>query len=56
MKTALLVAVLGVLALPVLVFIGFALGPILLVLLLIVACVAPFLLVLGAVSRHAGRQ
>jgi hypothetical protein len=56
MKTALLVAVVAVLALPVLLFIGFALGPILLVLLLIVACAAPFLLVLGAMSRHAGRH
>ena len=37
-------------------FIGFALGLILLVLLLIVACAAPFLLVLGAISHHAGRH
>jgi hypothetical protein len=56
MKTALLVAVLSVLALPVLLFIGIALGPILLVLLLIVACAAPCLLVLSAMSHHAGRQ
>jgi hypothetical protein len=56
MKTALLAAVLAVLALPVLLFIGIAVGPILLVLLLIVACAAPFLLVLGAVSLHAGRH
>ncbi len=56
MKTALLVAVLAVLALPVLFFIGIALGPILLVLLLIVACAAPFVLVLGAMSHHADRH
>ena len=59
MKTAMLIAlgaVLAVLALPVLLFIGFALGPTLLVLLLIVACAAPFLLVLGAISHHAGRH
>ncbi|HEX5922925.1 MAG TPA: hypothetical protein VFY45_03780 [Baekduia sp.] len=56
MKTALLVAVLVVLALPVLLVIGLALGPTLLVLLLIVACAAPFLLVLGAMSHHAGRH
>ena len=56
MKTVLLVAVVAVLALPVLLFIGFALGPILLVLLLIGACAAPFLLVLGAMSHHADRH
>jgi hypothetical protein len=59
MKTAMVVvsvAVLAVLALPVLLFVGFALGPILLVLLLIVACAAPFLLVLGAMSHRAGRH
>lgn len=59
MKTAMLVvlgAVLAILALPVLLFIGFALGPTLLVLLLIVACAAPFLLVLGAISHYAGRH
>ena len=59
MKTAMwvvLVAVLAVLALPVLLFIGFAVGPTLLVLLLIVACAAPFLLVLGAMSHNAGRH
>jgi hypothetical protein len=56
MKTALLVAVLAVLALPVLLFIGIALGPILLVLLLIVACAAPFVLALGAMSHHADRH
>ena len=59
MKTAMLVvlvAVLAVLALPVVLFIGVALGPTLLVLLLIVACAAPFLLVLGAMSHHAGRH
>ena len=59
MKTAMwvvLVAVLAVLALPVLLFIGFAVGPTLLVLLLIVACAAPFLLVVGAMSHHAGRH
>ena len=59
MKTAMWVvlgAVLAVLALPVLLFIGFALGPTLLVLLLIVACAAPFLLVLGAMAHHAGRH
>jgi len=59
MKTAMrvvLAAFLAVLALPVLLFIGFALGPTLLVLLLIVACAAPFLLVLGAMSHHTGRH
>jgi hypothetical protein len=59
MQTAMrvvLAAVLAVLALPVVLFIGFALGPALLVLLLIVACAAPFLLVLGAMSHHAGRH
>ena len=56
MKTALSVAVLAVLALPVLLFIAIALGPTLLVLLLIVACAAPFLLVLGTMSHHAGRH
>ncbi|MGZ4286150.1 MAG: hypothetical protein ACXVHB_18530 [Solirubrobacteraceae bacterium] len=56
MQTALLVAVLAVLALPVLLFIGIALGPTLLVLLLVVACAAPFLLVLGALSHHADRH
>ena len=56
MKTALSVAVLAVLAVPVLLFIAIALGPTLLVLLLIVACAAPFLLLLGAISHHAGRH
>ena len=56
MVTALLVAVLVVLGLPVLLFLGIALGPVLPVLLLIVACAAPFLLVLGAVSFHADRH
>ena len=56
MKTALLVAVLAVLALPVLLVIGIALGPTLLVLLLIVACAAPFVLLLGAMSHHADRH
>ena len=56
MKTALLVAVLAVLALPVLLVIGIALGPTLLVLLLIGACAVPFLLVLGAMSHHPGRH
>ena len=59
MKTAMwvvLAAVLAVLALPVLLFIGLAVGPTLLVLLLIVACAAPFLLLLGAVSHHASRH
>ena len=56
MKTALLVAVLAVLAVPVLLFLSIAVGPTLLVLLLIGACAAPFLLVLGAMSHHAGRH
>lgn len=56
MKTASLVAVVAVLVLPVLLLIGFVFGPTLLVLLLIVACAAPFLLVLGAMSHHAGRH
>ena len=56
MKTALLVAVLAVLAVPVVLFLGIALGPTLLVLLLIVACAAPFLLVVGAISHHADRH
>jgi hypothetical protein len=56
MKTAMLVAVLAVLAVPVLLFVGIALGPTLLVLLLIGACAAPFLLVAGAMSHRAGRH
>jgi hypothetical protein len=56
MKTALLVAVLAVLAVPVVLFLSIALGPTLLVLLLIVACAAPFLLVVGAISHHADRH
>jgi len=56
MKTALLVAVLAVLAVPVVLFLGIVLGPTLLVLLLIVACAAPFLLVVGAISHHADRH
>ncbi len=56
MKAASLVAVLAVMAVPVVLFVGIALGPTLLVLLLIVACAAPFLLVLGAIWHHAGRH
>ena len=56
MKTALLVAVLAVLAVPVVLFLGIAVGPTLLVLLLIVACAAPFLLVVGAISHYADRH
>jgi hypothetical protein len=56
MKTVLLVAVLAVLAVPVLLVIGIALGPTLLVLLLIGACAVPFLLVVGAMSHHPGRH
>ena len=56
MVTAMLMAVLAVLAVPVLLVIGIALGPTLLVVLLMVACAAPFLLVLGAMSRHDGRH
>ena len=56
MKTVLLVAVLAILAAPVVLLIGIALGPTLLVLLLIVACTAPLLLVVGAMSHHPGRH
>jgi hypothetical protein len=56
MKTASLVAVLAVLAFPVVLFLGIALGPVLLVLLLIAACAAPFLLIVGAISHHADRH
>jgi hypothetical protein len=56
MKTASLVAVLAVLAFPVVLFLGIALGPTLLVLLLITACCAPFLLMVGAISHHADRH
>ena len=40
----------------VLLVIGIALGPTLLVLLLIGACAVPFLLVVGAMSHHPGRH
>jgi hypothetical protein len=56
MKTASLVTVLAVLAAPVVLFLGIALGPTLLVLLLIVACAAPLLLIMGAISHHADRH
>jgi hypothetical protein len=54
--TAALVMITAVLALPVLLLVGIALGPIALVTLLIVACVAPPFLLAGAILRHSGRS
>jgi hypothetical protein len=46
----------AVIVLPVLLLIGFALGPVALVALLIVACAAPLLLVAGAIWLFAGKR
>jgi hypothetical protein len=54
--TAVLVLTGALLALPVLLLAGFALGPVALVLLLIAACVAPPLLLAGAVWLSARRR
>jgi hypothetical protein len=54
--TAALVIAAAVIALPVLLLVGFFLGPVALVLLLIAACVAPLVLVVGAVLLYAGKR
>ena len=49
-------ALLALLALPVLLLVAFALGPVALVPVLIAACVAPPLLLAGAIWLWAGKQ
>jgi hypothetical protein len=53
---AALVIAAAVVALPVLLLVGFFLGPVALVLLLIVACAAPVLLVVGAILLYSGKR
>lgn len=54
--TAALVMTVAVFALPVLLLVGFFLGPVALVLLLIVACAAPLVLAVGAILLIAGKR
>jgi hypothetical protein len=54
-NAALVIAAAG-LALPVLLLVGFFLGPVALVLLLIVACLAPVVLVACAILFYSGKR
>ena len=54
--TAALVIIAAVMALPVLLLIAFALGPVALVPVLIAACAAPLLLVAGAIWLTVGKR
>jgi len=50
--TALLVVLAALAALPVLLLAAFALGPIVLIPVLVLLCCAPVVLVVGAIARH----
>jgi hypothetical protein len=54
--TAALVVTGALMALPLLLLVAFALGPLALVPVLIVACVAPPLLLVGAIWLYAGKR
>ena len=56
MVTALLVISGAVVALPVLLLIAFTVGPIVLVGVLVIACCAPVLIVVGAFARYVDRS